>query len=74
MSAWKAVVIVVGLAALGSVIVFMSVLAASKGFDWNFDDIVVLAKTTGLTILVGGSLVTILAICFSRNKPDIDLL
>ena len=74
MEVLKIVGAVVGLAALSSLIVFLSVMAASGNFNWDFDTIVDLAKTTGMTVLIGGSLVIILAICFTYNKPDSDLL
>jgi len=70
----KLVGMVVILAALASVIVFLSVLVASNGSNWTFADVVDFAKTTGLTVLVGGSLVAVLAVCFTYNKPDPDSL
>ncbi len=65
---------VVGLSALASLIVFLSVMAASGSFNWDFATVVDLAKTTGFTVLIGGALATILAICFSYNKHDPDSL
>lgn len=72
MGVWKVVGIIVALSALASCIVFLSVMAASGNLHADLDTVVDLVMATGITVLIGGALVTILAICFTYNKPDPD--
>ena len=74
MNVWAVVGIVVALSALASCIVFLSIMAASGNLHADLDSVIKLATATGITVLIGGALVVLLAICFTYNKPDPDSL